>query len=190
MPRLSSQNKELKDERRLSILNASLNLFALYGKNSITVNKVCDEAKISHGLFYHYYKDVDDLYENLLKTDEYKSLKYVVLELDERLSSFERIDKIITNLLKILKNESKQLSFLLLIFDEEGKDSFSNNIEKLIKNGQIEGDITGGNPIDIVTSMIYIFKGYIYQVLLSKKKDVKPLDKDIILELFRRRSRT
>ena len=67
MPRLASQNKEIKDERRQSILNASLVVFALYGKDNTTVDLLTTASKCSHGLFYHYFKNVDQVYDSLFK---------------------------------------------------------------------------------------------------------------------------
>ena len=49
----------MKDERKLSILESALPLFAIYGKNDVSIDMICNKAKCSHGLVYHYFKNVE-----------------------------------------------------------------------------------------------------------------------------------
>ena len=63
----------MKDERKLSILESALPLFAIHGKD-ISIDMICQKAKCSHGLAYHYFKNVDQIYNELLSSETYKSL--------------------------------------------------------------------------------------------------------------------
>ena len=188
MPRLASQNKEIKDERKQSIQNASLAVFALYGKDNTTVDLLSAAAKCSHGLFYHYFKNVDEVYNSLFKLPKLLEIKNQIIK-SNRLFSFQKLEDIVVNILKVLSLDKDAISITAIILDDREKDSIFNYISSLVQKGQKEGDVTGGNPSDIATTFTYIFKGYCSSFLTHKRnKPVLP-DKDIVLELFRRRSR-
>lgn len=188
MPRLASQNKEIKEERRQSIINASLIAFALYGKDNVTVEIVSKTAKCSHGLFYHYFKDVDTLYESIIASKKLNEIKEKILHTD-RVYSFQKLEDITTNILAMLSYDKNMIPAVAVLLDDTSKDSLFYRLCYLVENGQKEGDVTGGNASDIVTTFTYIFKGYCFSYLTHKRN--KPLlpDRDIVLELFRRRSR-
>ena len=83
----------------------------------------------------------------------------------------------------------RSISITAILLDDREKDSLFNNISYLIQKGQKEGDVTGGDPDDIATTFTYIFKGYCSSYLTHKRNKPMLPDKDIVLELFRRRSR-
>ena len=188
MPRLASQNKEIKDERRQSILNASLVVFALYGKDNTTVDLLTTASKCSHGLFYHYFKNVDQVYDSLFKLPKLIEIKQKILDTN-RLYSFQKLEDVVINLLNVLSLDKDSISITAILLDDREKDSLFNNISYLIQKGQKEGDVTGGDPDDITTTFTYIFKGYCSSYLTHKRNKPMLPDKDIVLELFRRRSR-
>ncbi|MBO8427866.1 MAG: helix-turn-helix transcriptional regulator, partial [Firmicutes bacterium] len=57
MPKTNLQTSILKEKRRVLIMEKALKLFATYGVDNITIDDIADSLKISHGLFYHYFKD-------------------------------------------------------------------------------------------------------------------------------------
>lgn len=57
MPRTSAQNQEIKAKRKSEIVNASLKMYATHGYKALRIDMITAEAKCSHGLFYHYFKD-------------------------------------------------------------------------------------------------------------------------------------
>lgn len=188
MPRLAFQNKEIKDERKQSIQNAALAVFALYGKDNVTVDLLSAASKCSHGLFYHYFKNVDEVYNSLFKLPKLIQIKEDIVK-TSRLFSFQKLEDIVTNLLNILSIDKESISIVAILLDDREKYSLFNQISSLIQKGQKEGDVTGGNPDDIATTFTYIFKGYCSTYLTHKRNKPMLPDKDIVLELFRRRSR-
>ena len=61
MPRSFFENKELREKRINTIVNASLKLFAIYGSKKVTIDMITKECRYSHGLFYHYFSTKEDV---------------------------------------------------------------------------------------------------------------------------------
>ena len=56
------KQKERNELSRARILMHASAEFAEHGYHGASVNRICENGKISKGLMYHYYKDRDDLY--------------------------------------------------------------------------------------------------------------------------------
>ena len=52
-------------ERKHTILNDALKIFCQKGLKETTIDDICESANLSHGLFYHYFKSKQDLYNGL-----------------------------------------------------------------------------------------------------------------------------
>lgn len=59
--------RAIKSQRtKDSILKASIKLMTKYGPDALTVKNICDEAGVSNGSFYHFFKSKDDIYAYFL----------------------------------------------------------------------------------------------------------------------------
>lgn len=186
MPRTPLQFQQMKDERKLSILESALPLFAINGKDGVSIDMICQKAKCSHGLAYHYFKNSDQIYSELLSSNTYKNLFSNLNLFDLSKDSYFQLVAL-TNKLVELVNESKTiLAFGLVILSSEDKGSLRSNVTKLISQGQKEGTITGGTPSDITNTLFLFFKG----LLLSRLNEKHPSDKvpsvDNIVKIFKR----
>ena len=65
-PRTEEQYKEIRQEKRQLIMNTALELFALHGYESTTINQIAKKANISKGLLYNYFESKEDLLEAIL----------------------------------------------------------------------------------------------------------------------------
>lgn len=189
MPRLKSQNKAIRDERRSKILQASIPLFAIYGQNSVSMDMVCNASDCSHGLIYHYFDNIDELYSNALNSEfvlEMKNKIYLVRE--EPLASQE-LYRITKNILFFAGKDKNTKAALLLMLNDETKTSIFETLNKLIEQGQKEKDVVGGEPEEIAKAYLYILKGYLLNCLLNKKFNEPVPNIDIVYEILRKRSR-
>lgn len=57
MPKTSLQNSIIREKRKILLMDTALRLFASYGVDNVTIDNITDALEISHGLFYHYFKD-------------------------------------------------------------------------------------------------------------------------------------
>ena len=65
-PRTSEQYKEIRESKRNLILESSLKLFAKHGIFHTTVNMIAQDAGISKGLMYNYFKSKEDLLRSVM----------------------------------------------------------------------------------------------------------------------------
>ena len=185
MPRTPLQFQQMKDERKLSILESALPLFAVHGTN-IPIDMICQKAKCSHGLAYHYFKNVDQIYSELLRSETYKNLFSDLNNFSLEKEAYPQIVEVVKKFLNIVNESKTVISFALIIASDTDKKSFATNLAKLVANGQKEGTVTGGNPSDIVGTFILLIKG-LYQTLLNQKHpDIKVPSIDNILQIFER----
>ena len=188
MPRTPLQFKRMKDERKLSILEASLPLFALYG-DKVSVDMISSAAKCSHGLVYHYFKNTDEIYLELLNSLTYQNLKEKVFINFKGMYAFEALKHITITLVNEIKSSDQNVAFIILMINDSSKESLFNIVTSLVKRGQKENDVTGGETKDIANAFLFIFKGMGLQYLLNKHNKIPDLDPDVLVELFRKRSR-
>lgn len=183
MPRTNEQFQQMKDERKESILNVSLPLFSLYGKK-VSIDLICEKAKCSHGLVYHYFKNTDAVYLELLKNEKYVSFAN---ELFKDYSSIKAIDAL-KNIIGILYNvnDVTSMAYLNIIISSQERNSLFDLMKKLVIRGQKENDVTGGNPDDIVNAIFLLFKGIYLSYLTQKKPNIKKPSIEVIYEIFRK----
>lgn len=67
MPRTLVQNEELKEQRKKKIEKAALRLFAKNEFHEISVDNITSLSRCSHGLFYHYYHNQEELFQAIEK---------------------------------------------------------------------------------------------------------------------------
>lgn len=66
MPRSPSTNRDIRDTRRADIVRAATKLFARRGFSDTKIGDIAKEAKLSHGLVYHYFPSKDAIFEAIL----------------------------------------------------------------------------------------------------------------------------
>lgn len=183
MPRTPLQFQQMKDERKLSILESALFLFAVHGK-TISIDMICQKAKCSHGLAYHYFKNVDQIYDELLSSETYKNLYSFLDVFNFSNEAFPQVVEAVKKLVNIVKEPRITVAFAKIIISDETKNSFYSHFVKLVSQGQKEGTVTGGNSSDIVGSFFYLIKGLYLTILNEKHPNIKVPSIDNILNIF------
>ena len=188
MPRTPLQFQQMKDERKLSILEASLPLFSL-DRNKVSVDKICAAAKCSHGLVYHYFKDTDAVFAELRKCLTYKEvLEGLNIKTNDKYA-IESIRYFVEYFVGIAKSKNfAKIAFANIVISDEGKDSFEEKLFALVERGQKEGDVTGGDKKDISYCFINLMKGIYLQFLTQKHPKVYIPSVDNIIQLFMKKS--
>lgn len=67
MPRTREQYEEIKKRRKEEILLTALKLFCKKGYEATSVDDIAAEVGCSHGLFYHYYKGKQEIFDNIIQ---------------------------------------------------------------------------------------------------------------------------
>lgn len=186
MPRTPIQYQLMKDERKLSILESALPLFATHGKDSVSIDMICKRAQCSHGLFYHYFKNSEQIYNELLKSDNYIKISGNLIPFSDDKDAFSQLVETSKKLLSYISGDKTVLSFLLLVISDSNKKSFTESFTKLISRGQKEGTVTGGNSSDIASVYILFFKGLFLTYLNEKHPAIRMPSIDNVIQIFER----
>lgn len=67
MPRTKEQNRKILDQRKKDIIKCAINVFSVKDYKSATIDDITKSLKISHGLFYHYFKNKTDLIKGIVE---------------------------------------------------------------------------------------------------------------------------
>lgn len=183
MPRTKEQFRDMKDERRSSILSAALPLFSLNKK--VSIDMICEKAKCSHGIVYHYFKNTDQILEKLLKNPVFLELNDKLFKLEGG-SSYEKIEQILTTMLDVSQEKFDTVCYLNMIIKNNDKTSLRFQLTRLIKDGQASGAIIGGEPSSLVDSVFLLLKGLYLTFLLERHPDIKVPSVETVMQLLRK----
>ena len=183
MPRTREQFSEMKDERKSSILKAALPLFSLNKK--VSIDAICEKAKCSHGIIYHYYRNTDQIYDTLLRSDSFKNLQNRLFNLPEG-SSYEKIEQIIKTLLDVSEKKFENVCYLNIIIKDREKNSLFMVLSKLIKEAQGSGSVIAGDPVALTECTFLLLKGLYLTFLLEKHPDIKVPSLETVMQLLRK----
>ena len=113
MPKTPKQFEDMRSERRVSILEAALHVFAEEGYHSASISKISKYAKISKGLLYNYFESKEDLLKILIGSlidDEIKMLNSI---LEKQLTEVSFIQLINESVTSFLFGDSVNISLML-----------------------------------------------------------------------------
>lgn len=203
MPKTPEQNKQIKMMRKKQILDASLRLFALKGYDSVIIDDITKEAGCSHSLFYHYFRNKEDVFLELLKLaeDRAKTKSSQIVNRTD-ISAIENIQLIVTNMIEEIYNKETKPYFLYMFINlhlqttlpnlgnknnKKKKRNFFHLFIDLIQRGQEEGDVAPGEPKQFAIVYFSIIKGLCFTRLNTNKKTLTVPDVHIIMNLFTRK---
>ena len=177
-PRNVNQNKQIQDERRKQILKAALQVFARRGFSGAKISDIATEAKLSHGLVYHYFKSKDDLFIELVKEALAGSTAAIMMTDNLPGSAYNKI-KIMTELMvSAFSKDDEPSYFFYLMLQAATLDSVPAQVKELLKQesvtvsklatlisqGQIDGEISDGDPV----MMSITFWSFLEGLVLTK----------------------
>ena len=183
MPRTREQFNEMKDDRKSSILKAALPLISLNSK--VSIDAICEKAKCSHGIIYHYYRNSEQVLQTLLKSNTYLELKANLFN-DREGSSYEKIEDIMGILLDVSLKQFENVCYLNMIIKDREKGSLFAYLVKLVKEAQISGLVVAGDPAQLVESVFFLLKGLYLTFLLEKHPVVRVPSVETVMQLLRK----
>ncbi|MDY0101191.1 MAG: TetR/AcrR family transcriptional regulator [Bacilli bacterium] len=206
MPKTPEQNRKIKLKRKSQILDASLRLFALKGYDSVVIEDITREAGCSHSLFYHYFKNKEEVFLEIIKMAE----KRVIIKSNnlpnyDDTPAIEVIQLIVNNMIQEIFDEEEMPYFLYMFINLHLQKTLPTLSEKetrtkkpgffrlfidLVTRGQKEGDIAPGEPKQFAIIYFSIIKGLCFTRLNSTKKTLTVPNVDIIMNLFTRKGTT
>ena len=191
MPYTREQTEAIKAKRKATILDESLKLFAINGYDAVTIDDIAKASKMTHSLFYHYFKSKEEIFKKLLELAKDTRHPFIV---DESLNPKTKIHELIVNVLSVIAASDKSTYYLYLFLyfhfqktlnlkkpkhSETIFGALYRYIEERKKEGIIECD-----PKELIIAFASMLSGLAYTSIKNQdKKIMLPSDKTI-LNLF------
>ena len=200
MPRSKEDFQEVQEKRVTDILNSAIHLFALNGYDSVSIDNITEDAKCSHGLFYHYFNSKEDLFHSMM---DYIKTKW---EMNIDTIDFEQkpifvIRDIISYHLSRLES-SDDTAYIIFFFltyafqkkipeplngKRPKKERLFYRIIDVIEKGQNDGTFEKGDPKEYATVFLSCLRGLAYNRIHLGAKEFKAPNQEILMNMFIRK---
>jgi AcrR family transcriptional regulator len=104
-----------KELKRQLILDGALKAFCEKSVEASTVDDICNKVGCSHGLFYHYYKNKEELLDDLRNKWDFRYMNYISDLFNSELSPVQKLRELICYVYANLK-EDEMFSYRFYFF--------------------------------------------------------------------------
>ncbi|MGD8739815.1 MAG: TetR/AcrR family transcriptional regulator [Desulfobacterales bacterium] len=203
---IQERKEREKERRRQQIMVAAKRVFSDKGFNKATMEDIAQEAELSPGTLYLYFKNKEELYASL----SLRILQYLLIRVEhvneekdagpeEKLKSlvdamydvYEFDPLIIINMFHLqssetLKNLSPQLMEEIKVLSRKSLGSIS----QIFKEGVDQGIFIDRHPLALADTFWALFSGVVLWLtskkIIDQRKDYLKQTLDVAFEIFRR----
>lgn len=182
---ISERKEREKQRRREEILDAAEKVFFTKGIEKSTMDDVADEAELSKGTLYLYFKSKEDIHWAITHRGIKDLLTNMEKIVDNGKNAIDNLLIIADAFIKFTQSE-KQLANSILFFEgcdienlnidhEQIKDTFLNDspihlVTELVENGIQQGIIRDDIPVNILSNILWSQLIGVLQVANRKKE--------------------
>jgi AcrR family transcriptional regulator len=186
-----------KERRRQQIMVAAKRVFSMKGFTRATMEDIAQEAELSPGTLYLYFKNKDELYASLsLRILQYLKLRLDHVQKEEGLSASQRINAlkdalydvyefdplILINMFHLQSSETlRNLSPELLSEIKEMSRNALQTMASMFEEGLERGEFIDRHPVTMADIVWALFSGI---VLWEESKRIINEDKDFLKQTF------
>jgi AcrR family transcriptional regulator len=194
MPRLSTENQRIRDERHRHILRAAAHMFARKGLMATTISDIAAAAHVSHGLAYHYFASKEEIFRQLV-TRAMQGTERLLREAYTREGTVtERLRWLITEMIEGAKDSADDLLIVQQAVISEavppdvrelvlhGSRIPLELLSDLLREGQLCGEIIAGDPDQLALLLLSCIQGIFSNTALSF--DQRSIEPETMLHLF------
>ncbi len=203
MPKTKTQLEKIKAERKEQIILAGLKVFCEKGYESAKVEDIVARAGCSHGLFYHYFKNKREIFDEIVKNRGKDSLAELEsLLTDESLPYADRLRNLLRyNFERVFSDENFSYYFYFFIsrwFLKANAEGENAALEKrplpkilfeFFQKAQKSGEFSSAHSPEECCALLHcIIQGSSLNAVLvpEPKKVLPPPDIDFIVNIFRK----
>ena len=118
------------DKRRL-ILDAAVKVFAQKGFNQARISDIADEADISYGLTYHYFRSKDEVLDTLF-LERWSVMVDVIADVDERdTSTREKLEAVANFIIESYRHDPDLMKVIIVEVTRAANSFGQTHIEKI-----------------------------------------------------------
>ncbi|NWL87939.1 MULTISPECIES: TetR/AcrR family transcriptional regulator [unclassified Paenibacillus] len=194
-PRIDEQNQQIRDARKQQLLEAGAKVFGERGYAGTKISDIVGEAKLSHGLIYHYFASKEDIYIELARTafiTSYETIREVV---ESGGSPYERLKALTEGifahtaesgyffLIALQTNTSKTVPAEATAISREYAQQSMRWLERLFREGQEQGEFIDADPLKQALMYSSMLNGVVFTRLTYPELEDFP-QVDQILRIF------
>lgn len=187
----------IKDRRRQAIIDTALRLFYENGVEKVKIDHIAKELGISHGLFYHYFKDKNELIDAIREMSKSMFVEDATKWAIENHTAYSFFRQLTEFVLDIIQNDITKLyilNFLLFCNYQELKEKqevskiFAKVID-LVKKDQEEGIFEDSlSYVDLILTYISTLQGI--ATCKIKKADIYGIPSvDAVMQIFLKKTK-
>jgi AcrR family transcriptional regulator len=170
-PRQEEANQRIKDERREQILKGALKIFARKGLAAARISDIAAAADLSYGLVYHYFRDKEELFVELVQRAVGGGVKVTQAALDAEGEPMERLHALCEEMVEGIRDDPE---YLLLVIQATTQESLREvargpiarlseqtyaNVTELIRQCQAAGQVVAGDPRELTELYFAVIQG-------------------------------
>ena len=158
-------SRKKDNEKRKRILDSAIKVFAKTGYSDARIQDVTEEAGVSHGTVYIYFKNKDALFMSIFQEILGELIQYISSEIQKEKNAEDKIRRIISMQLDIIEENPDLTKLILIEFPRSGNflnDSNTNVLSRYIdlisdvlKQGIDEGIFSIEMRTEVTATMIY-----------------------------------
>ncbi|MFD2043288.1 TetR/AcrR family transcriptional regulator [Ornithinibacillus salinisoli] len=183
-PLNEDQLKDIREERKIQIMNAAMKVFANNGIKLTKISMIAKEAKVSHGLVYHYFNSKEEvLFQSLEWAMETATMEAAFQELNNMpMSPLEKIKHFTTfalsegnsDVFRVIQHVTKSEDIpqhISELIEQSGK-MYLEFLYPLFAEGQETGEIYKGDTQELLETYLNILSGIMSEDLQWWKQNI------------------
>lgn len=188
-----------KDDKRIKILKAALDVFAEKGFRTSRMADVADVAEIGKGTIYEYFRSKEDLFMELFTFVMKGPVDYQFRKTDPTIKPAERLERLVVSSLNAY-HKMEKFYYVLIGFRAEHRErhtqtfyrsqftklykEFRKEVGAIIEEGIMDGTFQAVNTDHLASTVIAVMEGLMSQWVFDRR--AIPLKKmsDLITDVF------
>ena len=203
---IQERKERERERRRQQIMVAAKRVFSAKGFTKSTMEDIAQEAELSPGTLYLYFKNKDELYASLsLRILRYLHIRVEHVKKEDSLTSWQRVDAlkgalydvyefdplILINMFHLQSSETlKNLSEDLLREIQDLSRSSMGSMAEIFEKGIARGDFVDRHPMALSDIIWSLFSGVVLweesKRIINKDKNYLKQTLEVAFELFAR----
>jgi len=131
-----TKREKQRDNRRIEILNCSLDLLVSRGYAAMKIRDIADKLNISIGLFFNYFDSKEKVYEELINIGV-SGPQNVIALYRENMEPIEYFDMITRQIFEAIKKDTFTAKMFMLMVQTINSETTPENVRKLLSNFDI-----------------------------------------------------
>jgi AcrR family transcriptional regulator len=169
--RREEANQRIKDERREAIFKAALQIFARKGLAAARISDIAAAAGLSYGLVYHYFRDKEELFVELVQRAVGGGLTLTQAALDADGPPLERLHALCEEMVEGIRDDPEYTLVVIQAIAQESLPEATrgqiarlsqqtyDNVTALIRQCQAAGQVVDGDPHELTELYFAVIQG-------------------------------